>query len=129
MICFKHHPQFLAELDDFIQKHASGQTTGEQTMNYLQNLLEKHFCEHSPQFTPKHLGQAEGFEGYLVYWFHMVIPNAGLSRTQNPKSYFLKINNTISFLCLDSHLQNYKDEKLRKTAKKRLLEVIEVSTF
>lgn len=126
MICFKHHPQFLSELNDFIQKHASGRTTSEQTMNYLQNLLDKHFCEHSPQFTPKHLGQAEGFDGYLVYWFHMVIPNAGLSRTQNPKTYFLKNNDIISFLCLDSHLQNYKDEKLRKIAKKRLFEIMEI---
>lgn len=78
------------------------------------------------QFPSKHLGIAQGFSGFMVYWIHMVIPNSGLSRTQLPKGYFYKQNGHISFLCLNSHIQNYKDSKLRTVANERLKEIGEV---
>jgi len=69
---------------------------------------------------------AQGFSGFAVYWLHMVVPNSGVSRTQVPKTYFYKTDDHISFLRLNSHIQNYKDAKLRKIARERLREIIEV---
>ena len=127
MIHFSHHPRFTQELEEFIEHHCGGNTTATQTVDYIQNLLLKHFDQNSQMFTSKHLGKAEGFDGFLVYWIHLVIPNSGLSRTQVPKAYFYKGHDSLSFLCLDSHLQNYKDAQLRKVARARLEEILEVA--
>lgn len=35
----------------------------------------------------------------------------------------------ISFLCLDSHVTNYSDSKLRSIAQKRLLEILNLISF
>lgn len=125
-LVFKHHPKFIHELEDFINGHCPGRTTSDQTIEYIQNLLSKHFCLKSPSFTSKHLGSAQGFEGYTVFWLHLIIPNSGLTRTQNPKSYFYKTDSLLCFLCMDSHIENYKDDKLRNIAKERLNEMIVV---
>lgn len=123
---FYHHPKFVEELGEFIEKHCSGTASVEETIETIQNLLTKHFCDRNIQFTPKHLGPAQGFAAYSIYWLHMIIPNSNLSRTQFPKCYLLKTASHISFLCLDSHITNYKDSQLRVLAQKRLGEVLKV---
>ncbi len=124
--CFLTHPNFSQELDDFLSHHGVQQTTAEEVLEHHERLFLQHFYNSSPMFTNKHLGPAQGFSGFEVYWLHMVIPNSNLSRTQMPKSYFYKTENHISFLCLNSHLQNYKDSKLRAVATKRLSDMLEV---
>lgn len=125
--CFVHHSSFINELNEFITKHGNNEASSEEAMSNFQRLLTIHFYMNlGPRFSAKHLGQAEGFGGYSVYWFHMVVPNCKLSRTQFPKAYLYKNENHISFLCLNSHLQNYKDSKLRNVANQRLQEIIEV---
>lgn len=123
---FIHHPGFIQDLNEFIAKHGSNDASSEETIANHQNLLLKHFYKNSPMYTKKHLGLAQGFVGYTVYWLHMIIPNCRLTRTQFPKAYFYKDDGHICFLCLDSHLQNYKDSKLRTTAILRLQEMIGV---
>lgn len=124
--CFVHHSSFMDELEEFISKHCSTDTSAQETMDNIRKLLLKHFYDRIAMFTPKHLGAAQGFGGFTIFWLHMVIPNSNLSRTQLPKAYFYKTDGHISFLCLDSHLQNYKDAKLRAIASARLQEMIEV---
>jgi hypothetical protein len=124
--CFVHNPLFLEELDKFIIKHCNVPSNSQETIENIQRLLTKHFFNNYLSFTAKHLGLAQGFDGFTVYWLHLVIPESGLSRTQHPKAYFLKIESHISFLCLNSHLQNYKDSKLRKVAQTRLEDILEV---
>lgn len=122
--CFTHHPKFIKELTEFTHKH-SVDSFDEALVN-IERLLTKHFYSKIISFTSKHLGIAQGFSGFSVYWIHLIIPNSGISRTQQPKSYFLKLDNHISFLCLNSHIHNYKDSKLRKIAKDRLSDMVEV---
>ena len=125
--CFTHHPSFIFELNEFISKHGTSDASSEEAITNIQNLLFTHFYKNlGPQFSAKHFGQAQSFSGYTVYWLHMVIPNCKLSRTQFPKVYFYKTNDHICFLCLDSHIQNYKDSKLRSIAIERLHEILEV---
>lgn len=124
--CFENHPRFLQEITEFIEKHCNSATTTEETVENIERLLTTHFYRKVLTFTGKHLGIAQGFSGFTVYWMHMVVPNSNLSRTQLPKAYFYKQDGHICFLCLDSHIQNYKDSKLRAVALNRLSEVIEV---
>ncbi len=124
--CFVHHPSFIKELEEFVGKHGSQDTSADETINNIQRLLFTHFYNKNPMFTPKHLGQAQGFSAFTIFWLHMVIPNCVLSRTQLPKAYFYKTDGHISFLCLDSHIQDYKDSKLRSVAAERLQEMIEL---
>lgn len=123
--CFVHHPRFIQELVEFIDNHCSASSV-EETISNIERLLVKHFHDKNVSFTPKHLGMAQDFSGFTVYWLHMVIPNSDISRTQLPKAYFYKTDSHISFLCLGSHIQNYKDAKLRKIAEERLKEIAEV---
>jgi hypothetical protein len=123
---FNHHPKFTEELEEFITKHTSGNTTASLTVEYLERLLDEHFIKNNIQFTKKHLGRAPGFGAHEVYFLHLAIPDGGLSRTQYPKAYLFKYKTIISFLCLDSHIQNYKDSELRKVAGKRLTEILEL---
>ena len=124
--CFVHHPAFVEEIEKFVSKYGTSSSSAEESLNSIQKLMVTHFYNRSPMFTPKHIGLAQGFSGFTVYWLHLVIPGCNLSRTQFPKAYFYKSDEHISFLCLDSHMQNYKDAKLRAVAGSRLEDVIEV---
>lgn len=109
----------------FVTKHTSG-ATAEETFKNIERLLVKQFYMKIISITPKHIGIAQGFSGFTVYWLHLIIPNSNLSRTQMPKAYFYMSDSHITFLCLDSHIQNYRDSKLRQVAQKRLEEMIDV---
>ena len=121
---FHHHPKFLDELDKFIGKSCSGNASVELTLKYIEKLIEGYLVDPS-SISPKLIGRAQGFGGHYVYWFKIMIPNGGLRKTQNPKSYFYHNDDLMSFLCLDSHIQNYKDSKLRKVAQNRLDDIIQ----
>jgi hypothetical protein len=121
---FHHHPSFEAELNKFLKRHCHGEETGESVIKYTQNLLTSYF-EKRCSISPDHLGLAPGFGEYPIYFYHLIIPNSGLKRTQYPKSYFYKQDTLISLLCCDSHLNGYKDAQLRDIAKKRLYEMLE----
>ena len=120
---YKHHPQFVSELANFIDHHCDPSASYKKTIEDYERLLNVHFFSPSEMFTKKHLGLAQGFGAHQVYWLHFSIADSGLSRTQEPKIYFYK-NSILSFLCLNSHITNYKDSKLRKIAVKRLDDVL-----
>lgn len=121
---FYHHPEFIEELEKFIEKHCNNQANAETTIIQTQNLLIQQFYKRIISFPQKHFGRAPGFGAYEVYWLHLVVPNSGLSSKQMPKTYLIKYNNTLSFVCLDSHIENYKDSKLRTTAQERIGQLI-----
>lgn len=124
--CFVHHPNFISELEHFVHKHGSRDAAIDEVISPIEKLLFTHLYEKKLMFTSNSLGLAQGFSGFTVYWLKMVIPNCNLSKTQFPKAYFYKTDGHISFLCLASHIQNYKDSKLRATGMQRLQEIIEV---
>lgn len=122
---FQHHPSFLEELDKFVRKHCYNGITVEIALKHIENLLISHF-ERKCSISPNHLGRAPGFGAYTIYFYRLFIGNCNLRRTQHPKSYFYMQESTISILCCDSHIDDYKDAKLRDTAKERLHEMLEV---
>jgi hypothetical protein len=123
---FHHHPSFLEELDKFVRKHCHNSATVDITLKHIEKLLSSHF-ERPPLISSKHLGQATGFGAYTIYFHHLFIGNCGLTRTQHPKCYFyMPDSNLISILCCDSHIDDYKNRKLKETAGERLHEMLEV---
>lgn len=65
-ICFLHHSLCVGELDTFISRHGDGHISTQEAMRHIEKLLLIHFTKMT-QFTPKHLGRAQGFGGYGVY--------------------------------------------------------------
>jgi hypothetical protein len=127
-IDFYHYPSFENELQHFIDKHTSSDYLAHRTIAETENLLEVHFCQYD-QFSKKNFGLAPGVGPYKIYYLKgLVIANSGLTKNQHPKSYLLKVDHKIGFLCLGSHIENYKDEKLRKLALKRAEELFPVLT-
>lgn len=120
----QYHQAFEAELDRFVRKHCYGDMTVEKVLKQHEKILRGHF-ERQNLISPNHLGLAQGFGDYTVYFWHMLIDNCYLKRKQQPKCYFYKQDNLIILLCCDSHINNYADSKLRSTARERLYEVLE----
>lgn len=123
---FIHHPAFVKELDDFVANHCSGLASAEITIGQTEKLLFKQIFEKETVISAKQFGRAEGFGAFEVYWLHMIVADAGLTRTQYPKAYIYRQDDVLSILCCGNHIDNYKDEKLRKIANARLQEIIEV---
>lgn len=123
---FHHHPRCIDELEKYLRKHCGSKTALDDTIEKNQVLLYETLVKKNPLIGPKHLGRAEGFGAYEVYWLKMAILSAGLSYKQFPKVYILKLDGVISFLCIDSHITNYQDAILRKLAKSRIEEILEV---
>ena len=122
---FYHHASFIDELARFVRKHCYNGSTAESTLKHIEKLLANHFAR-PPLISPKHLGRATGFGAYTVYFHRLFIGNCRLTRTQHPKCYFYMPDiNLISILCCDSHIDDYKDRKLRETAQERLSDMLE----
>jgi hypothetical protein len=120
-----HHPAFVDELDGFVRKHCYNGTTVDTALKHIEKLLANHFAR-PPLISSKHLGQATGFGAYTIYFHHLFIGNCRLTRTQHPKCYFYMPDKTlISILCCDSHIDNYKNTKLKETALQRLNDMLE----
>lgn len=122
-ITYFHYSSFEQELQEFINKHTDSDYTAIRAIKETENLLSVHFCR-TEQFTPKNMGLAPNTGAYKIYFLkRLVIGNTGLSKEKFPKCYFLMIDHKIGFLCLGSHVENYKDEKLRKNAIERASEL------
>jgi len=121
-----NHPNFCEELKEFINKHCPSADL-EQTMDTAMNLIFQKAFKNIECITRKNFGKADNFEGYPVYFLKLMLTGGGLEKSQNPKSYLILdiVNKYMGFLCLDSHIQNYKDSELRKMAKKRTKELLE----
>ncbi len=125
-VIYYHYPVFEQELQEFIDKHTSSDYTAERVLQETENLLTRHFCKELV-FTNNNCGLAPNTGAYNIYFFKsLVIANSNIGKKQQPKSYFLMLDHKIGFLCFGSHIENYKDEKLRKEAIKRAKELLPI---
>lgn len=122
IIC-DHHPKFLDEIEKFIQKHCSPNTNLEQTIDANISLIKKQVYGGELFMTPSMFGPSQGFGAQPIYWLKIAIAESRLRKSQLPKCYLYVGEDYVSFLCCDSHTNNYKDSVLRETAKKRLEEM------
>lgn len=113
------HKSFAREIKKFNKKYDGG-------IGYksLKKLLQIHFHPTQKQvvFTPKILKRVDNLGANIeVYKVTMRVKN--LRSGQSPRICFRFEGNLITFLCYGSHIDDYKDSKLREIIKKRIREL------
>jgi len=58
-----------------------------------------------------------------LWKIELVIPNSGLKPNQWPRVWFAVKGATIAFLCISSHVDNYKDDEINRLALNRLTDI------
>lgn len=119
-ICFQCHPKF----EDELGRLGRGHPTTNIDYKHLCKLLSLHFDPDNPvlSISPKNLKRVDNVGSNIrVYKVNMAIQ--GLSKGQSPRVYIWLETQTIWFLCMGTHVDNYDDSKLRELAKKRIMEL------
>ena len=124
---YKNFDLFEKDLKDFVKKHCNPNTEIQRSIEANLSLIKSARYQSTKGILGnKVFGKAEGFGVLEVYWTKLVLIGSGLKKlNQNPKCYVYMSNEYIVYLCCDSHLDNYKDSKLRKLAESRLNSVLE----
>jgi len=106
------------------KKFCSKRPEGEKALDQLKRLLKKQFDKNSPDVIgPKSIWRVP-HTGDIDMW-KVICAIRGLKKRQSPRIYFLKhYENTITFLCFDSHIRSYKNGELRTIAIERAKEII-----
>jgi len=114
------HDRFDKEWKKFCNRRIEGGGALEQ----LKRLLKKRFDNSSPNIIGSKSIWRVPHTGDIDMW-KVICTFVGLKKKQSPKVYFLKHHeNIITFLCFGSHIQNYKNGKLREIAIARAKEII-----
>lgn len=113
---FTEHPSFSKEIERFNGKYDGG--IGYQS---LKRLLGIHFHPTEPQIalTPKVLRRVDRL-GANIEVYKVTMRVKGLSSGQSLRVCFRYAGNLITFLCSGTHLDNYKDSRLKKLIKQRI---------
>ena len=114
------HSRFDKEWEKFCNKYIEGK----EALERLKRLLKKQFDNSFPNIIgPKSIKRVPR-TGDIDAW-KVICTIEGLKKKQSPRVYFLiHHENIITFLCFGSHIQNYKDGKIREIAIKRAKEII-----
>lgn len=118
-ISFLEHPSFTREISKFNKKYDSG--VGYKS---LKRLLQLQFnpVNKVTVFTPKVLRRIDNL-GANIHGFKVIMRVKNLSSGQSPRICFIVEGNLITFLCYGSHIDDYKDSRLRELIKKRAKEI------
>ena len=116
------HNNFLKEWKKFCRKFIEG----EKAIIELEKLLKQHFNSNSgPVIGPKSLFLVDGTGDIEIWKVHCSIK--GLRKNQRPRIYFFKyLRCKISFLCFETHINNYNDQKLRAEAINRAKDILDI---
>ncbi len=115
-IAFDEHPRFHKDFKTFCKKHQQGILA----LRYLKNLLSIHFApvnKNNPCFTLKTLHRVDRI-GPNVVVYKVTMNTKGLSSGQSPRICIWVRGPLITFLCMGSHVENYKDSELKEELKK-----------
>lgn len=116
---FLEHKTFSREIKKFNKKYDAG-------IGYknLKNLLQKHFHRTNQEITltPTILRRIDNLGiNLVVYKVTMRVKN--LRSGQSPRVCFRVEGNLITFLCYGSHVDDYKNSRLRELIKKRINDI------
>lgn len=114
-ISFLEHSTFSKEIDKFNKKYDNG--IGYKSLKKLLQL-QFHPINKTIVLTPKILKRIDNI-GANIHAYKVIMRVKNLSSGQSPRICFRVEGNLISFLCYGSHVDDYKDNKLRELIKKR----------
>ena len=111
---------------DGIQKEIAALTRRFRTIREgfasFERLCEVQFNPTSPQqvVAPAKLHRITQNDLWTLWKVELVIPNSGLRPNQWPRMWFVVKGAIIAFLCVSSHIDNYKDSKMDSLALSRI---------
>lgn len=84
-------------------------------------LCEKQFHPTRPQqiIGPGKLHRVTQNDIWALWKIELIVPKSGLRPNQFPRMWFAVKGNTIIFLCISSHIDNYNDDEMNRLALSR----------
>ena len=88
----------------------------------FERLCEEQFNPTNPRqvIAPAKLHRVTQNNLWTLWKVELVIPNSGLRPNQWPRMWFVVKGAIIAFLCVSSHVDNYKDSKIDSLALSRI---------
>ena len=88
----------------------------------FQRLCEVQFDPINPRqvIAPAKLHRVTQNDLWTLWKVELVIPNSGLRPNQWPRMWFLVKGAIIAFLCISSHIDNYKDSEMDRLVLSRI---------
>lgn len=111
MINFIEHPKFTKLYLSFCKTYSS-----KNDLEYLKKILTVQFDPINPKqaIGPGKIHRVKVFETYELWKVEMSVK--GLKKNQSPRIWFVVSGDTLAFLVLKSHIDNYDNNKVDKEA-------------
>lgn len=119
MIQFFYHDSIKKEITTLEKRQLRTIRNG---LSAFERLCEVQFHSTNPQqiIAPAKLHRIQQNDIWTLWKVELVIPNSGLRPNQWPRMWFAAKGTTIVFLCISSHIDNYKDSDMDRLALSRV---------
>jgi hypothetical protein len=114
---FLQHDQFYKELKKLSKKHRNINTG----LENVERLLEKQFDPSNPEeiIAPGKIHRVKQNTIWSLWKIEVVVPGSGLKPNQWPRMWFALSGDTLVYLCVVSHTQNYDNNMIDSIAMDR----------
>ena len=118
MLQFLYHNGIQKELISLKKKYK----TISAGLEAFERLCQMQFHPENPRqvIAPAKLHRVTENDIWTLWKVELVIPNAGLRPNQWPRMWFVVKGAVIVFLCISSHIDNYKDKEMDDLALSRV---------
>lgn len=118
MIEFRYHPLFEKEIA-VLEKRRLRYLR--ESLNGFQKLCEVHFHPINPEvrIKPGKLHRVTQNDVWTLWKIELAVIKSGLRPNQYPRIWFVVSGSAISFLCISTHIDNYKDSAMDSLASSR----------
>lgn len=97
-----------------------------QAFSLFERLCEVQFNPLNPKqvISPAKIHRINQNDIWTLWKVELVVPNSGLRPNQYPRMWFVVKGSVIIFLCISTHIDNYKDNEITKLAFSRITDFI-----
>jgi hypothetical protein len=123
MISFLLHEGFEGEIDALARKRMRHIR---RSLEGFQQLCELHFHPTAPQLriAPGKLHRVTQNEAWTMWKTELPVIHSGLRPSQYPRIWFAQSGATIVFLCISTHMDNYRDGDMDRLALSRVTDLL-----
>ena len=121
MIDFIYHPKLEREIAVLERRFHNLR----EALKSFERLCEVQFNPIKPQIViaPAKLHRISQNNIWTLWKIELIIPKSGLRPNQFPRLWFCVRGEKIGFLCIVTHMDNYKDNDMNAIAKERLTDI------
>ncbi|TSC90744.1 MAG: Uncharacterized protein CEN92_395 [Candidatus Berkelbacteria bacterium Licking1014_96] len=122
MIEFQYHISFEKEIAALEKRRLRNLR---ESLSGFQKLCEVHFHPISPELriNPGKLHRVTQNDVWVMWKIELAIIKSGLRPNQYPRIWFAVSGSTIAFLCISTHIDNYKDSDMDRLALSRVADI------